>query len=127
MKAPTTTATGSNKRRSQRVIISVPVSVSGKKVDGAEFQEDTMTLVLNAHGALIALAAKVKEAQSLLIQNKGSAEPQQCRVVYVGHSENGKTQVAIEFLQPTPHFWHISFPPEDWSSALLEGKATPVS
>lgn len=128
MKAPTTTnATGSNKRRSQRVILSVPVSISGKKADGAEFQEDTMTLVLNAHGALISLANRVKESQSLLIRNKGSQEPQECRVVYIGHSDGGKTQVAIEFLQPVPQFWHISFPPEDWSASALEGKVSPVS
>jgi hypothetical protein len=128
MKAPTTTnATGSNKRRSQRVILSVPVSISGKKADGADFQEETMTLVLNAHGALISLAARVKESQSLVIKNKSSQEPQECRVVFIGHTDGGKTQVAVEFLQPVPHFWHISFPPEDWTASALEGKGTPVS
>lgn len=128
MRAPTTfSATGNSKRRSQRVIMSMPVSVSGKKADGSDFEEDAITLVVNAHGALITLAARVKESQSLVIKNRVSQEAQDCHVVYVGHSDNGKTQVAIEFHQPAPQFWHISFPPEDWSASALEGKATPVS
>ncbi len=128
MKAPTNAnVTGSNKRRSQRVIISMPVTVSGKKADGAEFQEDTTTLVLNAHGALISLAARVKEMQSLLLRVRGALETQECRVVYIGHTDAGKTQIAVEFLQPAPNFWHIYFPPEDWSTSVLEGKGTPVS
>ena len=127
MAPPLNYAGSSNKRRSQRVIISVPVSVSGKKADGTEFQEDAVTLVVNAHGALIALAARVKEAQSLHLTSRGSPTPQECRVVYVGHSDGGKTQVAVEFLQAAPDFWHISFPPDDWSTSVLEGKATPTS
>jgi len=127
MAPPPNYAGSSNKRRSQRVIISVPVSVSGKKADGTEFREDAVTLVVNAHGALIALASKVKEAQSLFLTSRGSPEPQECRVVYVGHSDGGKTQVAVEFLQPAPDFWHIAFPPDDWSAAVLEGKVTPTS
>jgi len=127
MAPPLNFAGSNNKRRSQRVIISVPVSVSGKKADGTEFQEDAVTLVVNAHGALIALASRVKEAQSLYLTSRGSSTPQECRVVYVGHSDGGKTQVAIEFLQAAPDFWHISFPPDDWSASVLEGKATPTS
>jgi len=128
MKAPTNAnVTGSNKRRSQRVIISMPVTISGKKADGAEFQEDTTTLVINAHGALVSLAAKVKEMQSLNIRTRGALEIQECRVVYIGHTDAGKTQIAIEFLQPAPLFWHISFPPEDWSASVLDTKGTPVS
>jgi len=117
----------SNKRRSQRVIISVPVSVSGKKPDGSEFQEDTVTLVLNAHGALIAMASPVMQGATLVLKTRGSSKPETCRVVYVGHSDGTKTQVAVEFLQPAPQFWHISFPPEDWSAAALENRPVPTT
>ncbi len=107
-------------------MLSVPVTVSGKKADGTEFEENAMTLVVNAHGALIAMATRVKEGQTLHLMNRGSPQPQECRVVYVGHPDGDKIQVAIEFLQSAPQFWHISFPPEDWSAASPEGKATPT-
>ena len=29
-----------------------------------------------------------------------------------GQAEN--TQMGIEFLQPSPSFWQIDFPPDDW-------------
>jgi len=30
--------------------------------------------------------------------------------------------VGIEFLEPSPRFWRIAFPPEDWSARSPEAK-----
>jgi hypothetical protein len=35
-------------------------------------------------------------------------------VVYLGTSQAGKTQMGIEFSQPSTRFWQIDFPPDDW-------------
>jgi hypothetical protein len=35
-------------------------------------------------------------------------------VVYVGNPQGAKAQVGIEFVKPSPAFWQIDFPPEDW-------------
>jgi hypothetical protein len=103
------------RRRSQRVILSLAVTV---RTDGgpkdASFEEETQTLVVNLHGALIVLAAKVAKGQKLRLTNRASKEEQQCRVASVGPATDGKAQVGVEFLKPSPDFWHISFPPEDW-------------
>jgi hypothetical protein len=103
------------RRRSQRVILSLAVTV---RTDGgpkdASFEEETRTLVVNLHGALIILAAKVTKGQMLRLMNRATKEEQQCRVASVGLPSEGKTQVGVEFLKPSPDFWHISFPPEDW-------------
>lgn len=112
-----------NRRRSQRVILSVPVIVAGEAAKG-KFTENTKTLVVNAHGALITLAAKVTQNQELELTSPTNPEKQQCKVVYIGPTVQGQTQVGIEFLKPAPHFWHVAFPPENWTPTADEGDKT---
>lgn len=105
----------SSRRRSQRVILSVPVIVRTEEAPKASsFEEETSTLIVNAHGALIALSAKVEKGQKLRMTNRASKAFELCRVVSVNPASGGKAQVAVEFLKPSPDFWHIAFPPEDW-------------
>ena len=107
-------AQGSNRRRSQRVLLNMPIVVHGQGDDKKPFREETQTLVVNAHGALVTLATKVRQGSKVALVNKASEEEQECRVVYLGPRINGKPEVGLEFLRPAPHFWHIAFPPEDW-------------
>ncbi len=104
-----------SRRRSQRVILSLAVTLRTEDVPkDKSFEEETHTLVVNAHGALIALAGKVAKGQKLRLTNRASKEVQLCRVANVGPTSGGKAQIGVEFLTPSPDFWHISFPPEDW-------------
>jgi PilZ domain len=115
--SPTTGGPESNRRRSQRVVLALGVTVSsGGEGRNAAFQEETQTLVVNAHGALILLAAKVEKGHLLRMKNRATRQEQSCRVVFVGPVANGKTQIGVEFTSPSPEFWHIAFPPEDWSA-----------
>ncbi len=104
------------KRRSQRVVLRVPVVVHRVPREGPPFYEGTHTLVVNAHGALIALAANVAPDQRLVLQNVLSGEEEECRVVFTERKLTGPTEVAIEFKRPAPNFWHIAFPPPDWTA-----------
>lgn len=103
------------RRRSQRVIVTLAVTV---RTDGASkeasFEEETQTLLVNVHGALILLKGKVVKGQKLRLTNRRTKEEQLCRVATVSPASGGKAQVGIEFLKPSPDFWRISFPPEDW-------------
>lgn len=104
------------RRRSMRVMLSVTVVVRGKNPDGRSFfDEETKTLVVNAHGALIHLRSEVKADQKITLTHKASEESEDCRIVYVGRMQGGKAQVGIEFDKPAPKFWGISFPPDDWN------------
>jgi len=76
--------------------------------------EVSHTLVVNAHGALIALAMKVQPNELLAVKNGDSTEERKSRVVLVGEDTPSQKDVAIEFIEPAPHFWHIDFPPLDW-------------
>jgi hypothetical protein len=115
-----------NRRRSQRVILSVPITVSGESPKG-KFTEQTKTMVVNAHGALIALAAKVLQGQLLQLQSVTHPEPQSCKVVFIGPAVQGQTQVGIEFTKPDPHFWHVAFPPENWTPAMGDVAERPAA
>ena len=72
------------------------------------------TLVVNAHGALLNLAMKVQVNDLVAIKNMTSGEERHSRVVRIGENATSKSEVAIEFTEAAPHFWHIDFPPEDW-------------
>jgi PilZ domain len=102
------------RRRSMRVLLSVPIVVSGKNAENQAFTEDARTLVVNAHGALIALAARVLPNQEVTVANKATRQSLECRVVHVGNPQGGKMQLGIEFVKPSPSFWQIDFPPDDW-------------
>jgi hypothetical protein len=104
------------RRRSQRVILSLPILVRTEDAPkDAAFEEETHTLVVNMHGALIVLAGKVEKGQKLRLRNRTTNAEQICRVANLGTKSGDKTQVGVEFLSPSPDFWHISFPPEDWA------------
>jgi hypothetical protein len=103
-----------NARRSQRVAARIRVQVRRQTDNDSFMSEVSYTLVVNAHGALIALAMKVQPNELLAIKNWNTAEERQSRVVRVGEEADSQNEVAVEFTEPAPHFWHIDFPPADW-------------
>jgi hypothetical protein len=136
LRTPDQGSTKSSGRRSQRVLLNMPIIVrteAGPR--GTGFTEETQTLVVNAHGALIAVAGRLEQGQTFYIANRVTHEEEQCRVIYVGPVTAGKAQVGIEFAKPSPDFWRITFPPEDWvtpestaptSKASSSGQSKPV-
>jgi hypothetical protein len=102
------------KRRSARVLLSVPVLVKGSLAGGQAFEEEARTLVVNAHGALLSLNSPLRAGQALTLTHKLTRQSLECRIVYVGNPQGGKAQVGIEFLKAAAGFWQIDFPPEDW-------------
>jgi hypothetical protein len=103
----------SERRRSHRVYISMPVVVRGKHA-GQTFEEETQTISVSAHGGLLRVAAKLLRGQTVSIVNAKTAEELPCTVTSLGQKENGKTEVGVEFTEASPLFWRIAFPPEDW-------------
>jgi len=120
MPAPRTTSSRAliNTRRSQRVVARIRVQVRRQTDRDGFMSEVGHTLVVNAHGALIRLVMKVQASELLAIKHLNSGEEKQSRVVGVGAEAASQNEVAIEFTEPAPRFWHIAFPPADWK--LLE-------
>jgi len=104
-----------SRRRSQRVILSLGIIVRTEDAPkDRAFEEETHTLIVNAHGALIALTGRVSKGQKLRLTNRATKEERVCQVVNLSQASPSKGQIGVEFLSPSPDFWHISFPPEDW-------------
>jgi PilZ domain len=111
------------KRRSQRVQISMPILVRGN-TGIHPFEEETKTAVVNANGCSFLINAAVTQGQQISVLNPKTAEELPCRVAFVGQGEGGRSEVGVEFSEPSPLFWRISFPPEDWDPA---GRKLPTS
>src|SRR6267142_4136049 len=58
-----------NRRRSQRVLMTIPVRVSGKTGAGSSFEEETHTRAISAHGALILMSTPVSRGERLTLSN----------------------------------------------------------
>jgi PilZ domain-containing protein len=104
----------SNRRRSERVMLQIPVTVLAETPDRAQVQEETHTLVVNAHGGLLKLKMELLVGQPIVLVNPQSGMEQSCRVVRIDQASGNYFAVAFEFDRPSPKFWPVVFPPADW-------------
>ena len=109
-------------RRSQRVILKVTVVVLAHGADNKLVSEVTRTVTVNAHGARVVLRLKVSIGQLLTLRHSGTGEEVSCRVVYLSPHQAEKREVGVDFINPSPGFWRISFPPPDWTMRSPEAK-----
>jgi hypothetical protein len=103
-----------NRRRSQRVLLRIPVQVIGQGTDKKPVSEMTHTAVVSAHGGLIYLSLKVTVGQAIILKNPETNEEQLCRVARADPAPDGRTEVGIEFVKAAPTSWRVAFPPSDW-------------
>jgi hypothetical protein len=107
------------RRRSQRLFLQVRVILEGKLANKSPFTEETHTIVVNAHGALVEISVPLDPGQIVSLQNIVTGEKVECSVKLVTPKEAKKFNAAIEFTKPNADFWRISFPPDDWSPKNL--------
>ena len=113
----------SNTRRSGRLCVQIRVRVQGHLQNKTPFTEEAVTLVVNAHGALVRLDVAPPLGQTVDLQIVSTNETQEGKVVFISRGEDAKFHVGIELTEPNPFFWHVSFPPEDWSPGYPDAKA----
>lgn len=97
-----------DRRRGFRVALATPVFVYGWLLD-APFSENTSTVNVSAVGGLLQLSAKVIPSHELILTNLKTNEDLPCRVTRSISAGDGKTLVAVDFLQTSPNFWQIDF------------------
>lgn len=107
----------------------VPIRALGYHVraeTGAEtlqrepFEEESITMLLLARGAVIRLATPVARGQNLMLLNKETNKYIHCRVANIRTSPEVKKYVEVEFTHTAPNFWGISFPWEAVKAAAGE-------
>ena len=119
---PHSPANTGTRRRSQRVLMQVGVRIRGKNAQGQDFEENTETLAINAHGGLVLLAARVTSGSLVHMKHNKTEEEQECRVAFLGPVRGGKAEIGLDFSTPRPTFWRVAFPPEDWSPKSPEAR-----
>ena len=110
------------RRRSQRLLVQVGVRLRGKDARGRAFEEEASTLAINAHGALALLETRLTSGSRVLMQHQQTHEEQECHVVFLGPVRAGQGEIGLEFSDPRPTFWRVTFPPEDWSPRHPEAR-----
>jgi hypothetical protein len=93
------------RRRSPRRLLDIPLIVHGESSENQPFREETFTISVSAHGALVLLAAKVALGQRVVLARPGTKQELEGRVSRLGSPYGGLAQVAVEFSQPVPEFW----------------------
>src|SRR5712692_5953206 len=77
-------------RRSPRRVLELPIRVFGKDFRGRKFVEDSATLVLSRHGAMICLTHKLIPEQKIEILFQGAKREALFRVVSKAGEPSGK-------------------------------------
>jgi hypothetical protein len=110
------------RRRSQRVLMQVAVRIRGEDGQGKNIEEETETLAINAHGALVLMKSRLTSGSKVFLQHKRTQEEQECHVAFLGPVRAGKAEIGLEFASPRPAFWRVAFPPEDWTPRSPEAR-----
>ena len=98
-------------RRTTRVLLKIPINVSGTGQGDCPFDEKTFTVEINGYGAQIALRASPRPGDRLTITNLQNRKTCPFRVVgIVKKPSGGEREYGVECLQPEEDFWGIYFP-----------------
>jgi hypothetical protein len=128
-RAPVTTSKASLRvvehRRSERLLLTVPIRVEGMNRDGEKFSEETRTIHISRQGARIHLKQVVAPGAVLLISTLLGRRSAMFRVVGPTQplsAEGGEW--GVECQDPNRDIWGIQFPPatpvESTCMALIE-------
>ena len=93
-----------------RVMLAVPLRVSGKTEIGERFSVKAMSHSVSLHGASVELEQGVVLGEILQLENEITREKVEGKVVSIRRGRDGKRFVAIEFTEADPNFWHMAFP-----------------
>ena len=72
----------SPERRSQCVLLKAPVVILTRGADNKTMFEETQTITVNIHGAMIVSRLKFEARQIITLRNSRTGEEAPCRVVY---------------------------------------------
>lgn len=108
------------RRRSTRIVQTVPITVSGTDALGQPFKERTSALVINCHGCKYQSKHYVlkNHAVTLEIPHPEAGQPARTLAAKVVWVQRPRTvhelfQVAVQIEVPG-NVWGVAFPPEDW-------------
>lgn len=109
-------APAEEQRRSQRVIIRIPVRIHFT----LQTKQETVaarTVAVNDHGALLNCARVFPAGTRLEIENERNGQRQVARVLRPPRMTALGFEIPIEFEKVIPNYWGIAFPPTEGKRA----------
>jgi hypothetical protein len=104
---------GEEKRRSQRVMLKIPVTLK-IMVAGKAVIAHAATVSVNDHGAMLMCTRSFAAETALELENERSNQKINCRVTRAPVENTDGYLIPVEFATSCPSFWGITFPPRDW-------------
>jgi hypothetical protein len=104
-----------NRRRTERIVLRIPVHLSAVMPGAKRINIDGQTLSVNAQGGLVDIGIEMIAGQQVRLGNWSTDIVATGKVLRAEQSEDGRFSVAFEFESPSPHFWPVRIPPRDWS------------
>jgi hypothetical protein len=100
------------KRRSDRIVLTIPLSVYGKDAAGCEFRKGGRTLTINRHGARIQFHHALSGGQIIRILSLASKKEATFRVIGpVAPFTDRGGEWGVECVDPKANIWGVQFPP----------------
>jgi len=114
--------------RPQPVALEIPVTVNGAHtVEGSDkrepFSENTVTVLVFSHGAVIRLASSLAPGQLVFLTNEKTKKEVVCQVIKSKNYRSVTGYVELEFTEPAVGFWGMRFP----SDRPVSAAPAPVS
>ena len=97
-------------RRSSRVLVTLPLAVSGQRGDGSHISGAAETILVNKHGAKIRSAVTLEPSMEVRV---ALLAPYKWRLAQVVWADVQQNEYGIQLDRPE-NFWGVYFPPEDW-------------
>ena len=98
------------RRRTVRVMLSIPLKVHGISTEGDTFAVETKSHTISLHGASLELEYPVQLGDILMVENARTNEQAEARVATIKKTREGKMHVGLEFTDKDVNFWHMAFP-----------------
>ena len=106
---------GEDRRRSQRVIIRVPVTLLVTE-NGKDIKIAAHTVAVNSHGAMVVCPRSLDADTKLKVVNERTNDQADSRVTRTPRESSEGFLIPLEFTSPSPNFWQITFPPASWKA-----------
>lgn len=105
-------------RHSEKIVVRIPIRVSGAGEHGREWFDDAYTEDISRHGATIVVNRQLAVGQNISVQRVEAKKEAEARVVDRKAGKSNGYHFGIAFTENTPDVWDIEFP-----SALEAEKA----
>lgn len=100
-----------DKRRSGRIHIELPIQVAGTDASGRGFIVHTRTQIVSRYGAKIFVTHGLVPEQILQVSCPAVGKDAEARVIALFDREKDGFSYGIEFLNGDLNFWNMPFPP----------------